>query len=370
MVSTTCGSCPYAVWSARPISRLKVWSVPPSSTSALDRDRVVALEHRVEQLEQGDRLVRGHPLGEVVALEQLRHGRHAHRAGTDPPCAMSSHSPLWRISSRSSVRRTLPACSTYVRACASISSPVSTGRVAERPLGSPTRAVKSPTMSTTVWPRSWNSRSFWRTTVWPRWRSLAVGSMPSFARSGRPVARRASRAPAGSTSTALRARCAAVSAASEAGRSIRANASLPEGLVRPAGPPLGKAREDPSGVELEAGRHPTYERSRTNHRSGCRRARWRRARARPSSRCGRTASARAASRSRRAGACGSASCACCSCWSALGILAAVSTVFGMMMAVASDLPRLELRTARQLGHLRQGRQAARRPDRQPEARSS
>ena len=36
----------------------------------LDRDRVVALEHRVEQLERRDRLRVGHPLGEVVALEQ------------------------------------------------------------------------------------------------------------------------------------------------------------------------------------------------------------------------------------------------------------------------------------------------------------
>jgi hypothetical protein len=54
---------------------------------------------------------------------------------------MSSHSELWRISSRSSVRSTCAAWSTYVRALASISSPDSTGRVAERPLGSPTRAV-------------------------------------------------------------------------------------------------------------------------------------------------------------------------------------------------------------------------------------
>ena len=37
------------------------------------------------------------------------------------------------------------------------------------------------------------------------------------------------------------------------------------------------------------------------------------------------------------------------------------------MAVASDLPKLELRTARQLDHRRQGRPRARRPDRQPEA---
>jgi hypothetical protein len=40
-----------------------------------------------------------------------------------------------------SASSTFAACSTYVRALASISSPVSTGRVEERPLGSPTRAV-------------------------------------------------------------------------------------------------------------------------------------------------------------------------------------------------------------------------------------
>ncbi len=54
---------------------------------------------------------------------------------------MSSHSELKRTSSRSSPASTFVACSTYVRACAEISSPESTGRVAERPLGSPTRAV-------------------------------------------------------------------------------------------------------------------------------------------------------------------------------------------------------------------------------------
>src|SRR5256885_1782182 len=31
-------------------------------------------------------------------------------------------------------------------------------------------------MRTTRWPRSWNSRSFCSTTVWPRWMSGAVGS--------------------------------------------------------------------------------------------------------------------------------------------------------------------------------------------------
>ena len=37
-----------------------------------------------------------------------------------------------------------------------------------------------------MWPASWNSRSFSSTTVWPRWMSGVVGSIPSFTRSGRP----------------------------------------------------------------------------------------------------------------------------------------------------------------------------------------
>src|SRR3954451_1337853 len=59
---------------------------------------------------------------------------------------------------------------------------------------------------TTVWPRSWNSRSFRRNTVWPRWMSGAVGSIPSLTRSGRPSASCRSRAPSGSASTAFRSR--------------------------------------------------------------------------------------------------------------------------------------------------------------------
>src|SRR6202046_1133614 len=42
-------------------------------------------------------------------------------------------------------------------------------------------------ISTTRCPASWNSRSLRSTTAWPRWMSGAVGSMPSFTRSGRPT---------------------------------------------------------------------------------------------------------------------------------------------------------------------------------------
>src|SRR5918994_55546 len=61
-------------------------------------------------------------------------------------------------------------------------------------------------ISTTVWPSSWNSRSFRSTTVWPRWMSGVVGSTPSFTRSGRPFASWRSSSPSGSASTAFRVR--------------------------------------------------------------------------------------------------------------------------------------------------------------------
>src|SRR3954471_7215426 len=75
---------------------------------------------------------------------------------------------------------------------------------------------------TTTWPASWNSRSLVSTTVCPRWMSGAVGSIPSFTRSGRPSFRRASSAPAGNESTALR----VSHAASELGSGIRPNGRL------------------------------------------------------------------------------------------------------------------------------------------------
>src|SRR3954447_25076459 len=64
---------------------------------------------------------------------------------------------------------------------------------------------------TTVCPKSWNSRSFSRTTVCPRWISGAVGSIPSFTRKGRPFASWRSSSPAGSASTAFRCRYMACS---------------------------------------------------------------------------------------------------------------------------------------------------------------
>ena len=69
---------------------------------------------------------------------------------------------------------------------------VSIGRVSERPDGSPTRAVKSPTIRTATWPASWNCRSFRSTTAWPSVRS---------GRSGRARASPAAAAPRASFSS-------------------------------------------------------------------------------------------------------------------------------------------------------------------------
>src|SRR3954451_12573797 len=59
-------------------------------------------------------------------------------------------------------------------------------------------------MSTISWPSSWKFRKFSSAKAKPRCRSGGVGSTPSLIRSGRRSLGFASRAPSGSTSTALR----------------------------------------------------------------------------------------------------------------------------------------------------------------------
>src|SRR3954447_22749538 len=61
-------------------------------------------------------------------------------------------------------------------------------------------------ISTTLCPASWNSRSLPRTTVCPRWMSAEVVSMPSLTLSGRPSSSLRASSPFGGTSTALRVR--------------------------------------------------------------------------------------------------------------------------------------------------------------------
>ena len=105
------------------------------------RDRVVALEQRVEQLEHRDRLAAAVALGEVVALEQLGDGGGAREpeellGAHVEPLAVAAH--LDPLGSGSRILTPAPGTSA---ALASISSPGSTGRAFERPLGSPTRAV-------------------------------------------------------------------------------------------------------------------------------------------------------------------------------------------------------------------------------------
>ena len=94
----------------------------------------------------------------------------------------SNHSLWGRISVRS--RSTiLKNCLRYVSAFSLTCSSVSIGRVLDWPDGSPMRAVQSPTMTTTVWPKSWSWRSLRRPTAWPRVRSGALGSKPILRRS-------------------------------------------------------------------------------------------------------------------------------------------------------------------------------------------
>ena len=81
----------------------------------VDRHRVVALEHRVEQLEQRDRLVGGEALGEVVALEQLRDGGVA----DEPEQRLHASCPATRSCGGSrAARRCAAPCPPGPRTCA------------------------------------------------------------------------------------------------------------------------------------------------------------------------------------------------------------------------------------------------------------
>ncbi len=152
----------------------------------LHGDRVHPLQQGIQELHHGDRSAIGVALGEVVALEHAgdrRRGResqdrlHVHRL--EPLGVVSDLGALSvqdvpelaRASGpRTPARRPLD----------------SRGRVSLLPEGSPTRAVKSPTMRTATCPRSWNCRSLCSTTAHPRVTAGAVGSRPSFTRRGRP----------------------------------------------------------------------------------------------------------------------------------------------------------------------------------------
>src|SRR5918998_2724334 len=103
-------------------------------------------------------------------------------------------------------------------------------------------------MSTTVWPSSWNSRSLRSTTVWPRWMSGVVGSTPSFTRSVRPVSSWRRSSSSGSASTALRVRNRAASPAESVMAPMldcaacQAPAELCTGRARPSAPSLTRTQ--------------------------------------------------------------------------------------------------------------------------------
>ncbi len=113
----------------------------------------------------------------------------------------SSHSELCRTSVRSR-SSTIQNWSNSRSAYPSTSSFDRRGRVSLFPEGSPTRAVKSPTISTATCPASWNCRNLRSTTAQPSVTAGAVGSSPSFTRSGRPSASLRSSSSAGTTSAA------------------------------------------------------------------------------------------------------------------------------------------------------------------------
>jgi hypothetical protein len=78
---------------------------------------------RIEQLEDRDRRAAREALGEVVALEQLRDRRRARERGTAPPSHVEPLGVEAQLVALGSSSRTRNACSWYVRALASISSP-------------------------------------------------------------------------------------------------------------------------------------------------------------------------------------------------------------------------------------------------------
>src|SRR5918999_4698176 len=121
-------------------------------------------------------------------------------------------------------------------------------------------------ISTTWWPRSWNSRSLRRTTVWPRWMSGVVGSTPSLTRSAGPVESCRSSSPAGSASPALRVRNRAASPAESVmgpmldSRARLAPVTLPCGRAPVTKPPRFRtdAGDPPTGPLSHAGAADAY----------------------------------------------------------------------------------------------------------------
>src|SRR5215208_4462670 len=172
-------------------------------------------------------------------------------------------------------------------------------------------------ISTTWWPRSWNSRNLRRTTVWPRWMSGVVGSTPSFTRSGSPFASWRSSSPSGRASTAFLVRNRA--------------ASTGESVMWPmlgCGPALRPVAVRTGAVLMPEPPTPII------HPAATRSERFQRANGvPPQTNGGGPPPPKPKLKKLRLALV----------LSVLSLLALISTVFGMLMAVASDLPSLENR---------------------------
>src|SRR5918999_576009 len=192
---------------------------------------------------------------------------------------------------------------------------------------------------TTWWPRSWNSRNLRRTTVWPRWMSGVVGSTPSLTRRVRPLPSWRSSCPCGRASTAFLSR---KREASTAGSVIN-----PMLDCRPRQAPVRRA------VPARAVRRlTTLRRARASRRSAergpvCRSCNMNEP---PTSTLPRTPPVAPVEPGPQSGNGGPPhrvprtrvkKLRLAFILFGLSCLAIVSTVFGMMMAVASDLPALE-----------------------------
>src|SRR3954451_23764914 len=171
-------------------------------------------------------------------------------------------------------------------------------------------------ISTTVWPSSWNSRSFRSTTVWPRWMSGVVGSTPSFTLSGRPFPSCRSSSPSGSASTAFRVRKRAASP----GESVM-------GPMLGFGPALRPCAVRPGAVLMPETPTPII------HPTATRADRFQRTNGVPHSNGSGPPPQKPKLKKLRLGLV----------FGGLSLLALISTIFGMLMAVASDLPSLENR---------------------------
>ena len=312
---------------------MKVWSVPPSSTSDAHGDRVVALHQRVEQLEDRDRRARRVARGEVLAVEQLGDRRRAREAEQlrhphVEPFAVEAQLVALGILVEDLLRLALVGARVGLDLLVAQHGPRvrATARVADA------RRVVADDQHDAVAEVLELAQLLQDDRVPEvdvrRRRVQAELHAQLAALARRPCAGARRARPAGSDWAALRVRKAACEAGSEAAAAIPANASLSPGAAasrrtrahspaarrRTAPPPAIASRDE----RRRPPRHPHRRRA-----PGAALAARRAETPPPDAPEAQEAAAAAAARSRSS------------------LLAGISTVFGMMMAVARDLPDLE-----------------------------